>query len=89
MTPEQRAFRARLAAHARWAKEEDRAAAFAPARRALLDRFEREVDPHGELSPQELARRVEHARKAYMYRLTLRSARVRKQRAQRADNGPR
>jgi hypothetical protein len=54
-----------------------------------LGRFEREVDPHGELSPQERARRVEHARKAYRYRLALRSAKVRKQRAQRAQDGPR
>jgi hypothetical protein len=89
MTPEQRAFRARLAAHARWAKEADRSAALAPARRALSDRFEREVDPQGELSPEERARRVEHARKAYMYRLALRSAKARKRRAQRAQDGPR
>jgi hypothetical protein len=67
-----------LAAHARWAREADRSAVLAPARRALSDRFEREVDPHGELSAEERARRVEHARKAYLYRLALRSAKVRK-----------
>ena len=83
MTPEQRVFRARLAAHARWAKEADRSAALAPARRALTDRFEREVDPLEQLAPEELARRVDHARKAYMYQLALKSAKVRRRRAAR------
>jgi hypothetical protein len=46
---------------------------------------EREVDPHGELSPEERTRRVEHARKAYLYRLALRSAKVRKRRAWRGE----
>jgi hypothetical protein len=84
MTPEQRVLRARLAAHTRWAKEQDRVAALAPARRALLDRFEREVDPDGVLSEAERARRADHARRAYMYRLALRSARVRRRRAEKA-----
>jgi len=45
VTPEQRAMRARIAAHSRWAKEADPQAATAPARRASLERFVREVDP--------------------------------------------
>jgi hypothetical protein len=84
MTPEQRTLRARLAAHARWAREPDRVAALAPARRALADRFEREVDPEGVLTPEERARRAEHARLAYMYALARRSAKVRRRRIEEA-----
>jgi hypothetical protein len=39
----------------------------APARRAFLDRFEREIDPDGVLKPEERARRAEHARKVYFF----------------------
>jgi hypothetical protein len=45
---------------------------------ALLDRFERQVDPDGVLSPAERARRAGHARKAYFTRLALRSAQARR-----------
>lgn len=46
-----RSLIARLAAHESWARTADPTARTAPARRALLDRFEREVDPDGVLSP--------------------------------------
>ncbi len=72
-----RALRARLAAHALHAKVADPAAHTAPARRAFLDRFEREVDPDNVLSQAERARRAAHARKAYFSRLALASAQVR------------
>ena len=55
----------------------------APARRAFLDRFERQADPDGTLAPTERARRAHHLRKAYFLRLALRSAEVRRQRARR------
>jgi len=51
-----------------------------PARAAFNDRFEREVDPEGVLSPSERARRADFARKAYFTRLAYRSARARSQR---------
>ncbi|MGH2467087.1 MAG: hypothetical protein ACRDGL_05090 [Candidatus Limnocylindrales bacterium] len=54
----------------------------AAGRRAFLDRFEREVDP--ELAPDERARRVEAARKAYFAELAVRSAIAR-----RPASGPR
>ncbi len=76
-TPAQRALIARIAAHHSWAKTADPTARTAPARRALLDRFERQVDPDGVLPPAERARRAEHARKAYFTRLALRSAHAR------------
>lgn len=54
----------------------------AAARRAFADRFEREADPEGLLSPKERARRAEHLRAAYFARLALRSAQVRRERAE-------
>ncbi len=58
-----------------------------PARAAFLDRFEREADPDGVLSPGERARRAKHLRAAYFTRLALKSAQARRQRAQRRNGG--
>lgn len=69
---------ARIAAHSSWANTEDRPARTASARKAMLDRFEREVDPEGTLTLAERARRAEHARKAYFARLALKSAQSRR-----------
>src|SRR4051812_7846873 len=82
-----RSLIARLAAHESWAKTTDPSARTAPARRALLDRFERQVDPDGVLSPAERARRAGHARKAYFARLALRSAQARRARRQPSKTG--
>ncbi len=73
-----RSLIARLAAHESWARTADPSARTEPARRALLDRFERQVDPDGTLPPAERARRAEHARKAYFQRLALKSAQARR-----------
>ncbi len=78
LTPQERSTRARIAAHTRWANT-DPATASEQARRRQLDRFEREVDPDGSMAPQERARRAEHARKAHMHRLALKSAKVRRE----------
>ncbi len=80
LTPAERVMRARLAAHSLHARIADPAAHTAPARRAFLDRFEREVDPEGLLPLSERQRRAEHARKAYFARLALSSARARRER---------
>lgn len=77
MTPEQRSLRAQMAAHALHAKITDPTEATARARAAFLDRFARQVDPLGELPPEERARRAEHARKAYFLGLALKSSRAR------------
>lgn len=61
----------RVGAYSRWAKEPDRKAATAPARRGFRARFEREVDPQGVLSPAELAKRTDYAISAHMSRLAL------------------
>jgi hypothetical protein len=73
-----RSLIARLAAHESWARTTNPSARTEPARRALLDHFEREVDPDGVLSPAERTRRAGHARKAYFARLALRSAQARR-----------
>jgi hypothetical protein len=47
----------------------------------MLDKFEREVDPNNELTPDERAKRAEFARKAYFTRLALASVKARQRRA--------
>lgn len=85
-TASDRALVARIAAHTSWANTTDRSARTAPgraaARAALLDRFERQVDPDNTLAPAERARRAESARKAYFGRLALRSAQSRRRAAE-------
>jgi hypothetical protein len=77
MTPELRSQRGRIGALVQWSRTPDKAAHTAPARAAFLSRFEREVDPDGELDPGERARRAEYARKAYFARLAFASAKAR------------
>ena len=84
-----RSLIARLAAHESWARTADPSARTEPARRAMLDRFERQVDPDGVLSPEERARRAGHARKAYSTRLALRSAQARRKTPDAADGNGR
>lgn len=81
LSPSERSLRSRLAAHVSWAATPDPAARTAPARKAALDRFEREVDPNGTLPEAERLRRAEHARKAHFTRLALESAQARRRRA--------
>lgn len=79
---EERSLVASIAAHESWARTENRTARTAPARKAMLDKFEREIDPDGTLLPAERAIRAEHARKAYFKRLALKSAQARRNRSQ-------
>jgi hypothetical protein len=74
-------MRARLAAHAMHARHDSREVT-TNARQAFVERFEREVDPDGVLSLGERQRRAEHAMRAHMTRLALRSARSRRTRAE-------
>lgn len=78
LTPSQRTLRARIAAYSLHAQRDPRQTT-AAARAAFLDRFEREVDPHLQLAPEERRRRAAAARNAYMSRLALASARARTQ----------
>lgn len=76
--PLDRSTIAQIAAHHRWANTPDRSSATAPARRAALERFERQVDPDGELAPDVRARLAENARKAYFLGLARKSAAARR-----------
>jgi hypothetical protein len=71
LTPAQRSQRARIAARARWANQSGTDGT-APARAAFLERFERLVDPDGELDPRERARRAESAKREHFQRMAYR-----------------
>lgn len=68
LTPSQRTQRARIAARARWSRE-DGSTGTQAARSAFMDRFERQVDPDGALDPRERARRAESAKREHFQRL--------------------
>ena len=55
VTPEQRRLRARIAANARWSRPMARADQADAARTAMTTRLEREVDPAGQLQPDQRA----------------------------------
>jgi hypothetical protein len=69
---------AKIAANTRWAHEEDRSAATQPARDGMYRKFEDEVDPERKLPPEERAKRVENARRAYYQQLARKSAQARR-----------
>lgn len=46
----------------------------------MLEKFERQIDPDNVLPPAERAFRAEHARKAHMKRMALKSAQARRRR---------
>lgn len=77
-TDAERRLAAQIAAHESWAHTPDRSARTAPARAAMLAKFEHEADPDGSLLPAERARRAEHLRKAHFQRLALKSAQSRR-----------
>lgn len=81
-----RSLAGRIGAHALHAKYDPRETTRA-ARAAFLDKFEREADPDGTLSPDERRRRAKHLRKAHFLRLALKSAQVRQRRSQRRNGG--
>jgi hypothetical protein len=78
MTPAERSLRARAAAHRMHAMGKTNTQ---PGRDAFLTRFEREVDPDGELPEDERRRRALHARKAYMVDLASKGVQARKAKA--------
>ena len=81
LTPAEHSLLSQIGAHVSWERTEDRTARTAPARKAMLDKFERQVDPDGKLPPADRAKRAEHARKAHFKRLALKSAQVRRRRS--------
>ena len=80
MTPAERTLRARIAAHARWAREPDRTKATQAARNGLGAMFEAQVPPEI-TDPEARAKAAENLRRAYYARLSLAAAKARRQRA--------
>ena len=72
-----KSLRGRIGAHKLHATHDSRDLT-APARKAFLDRFAREVDPQGQLPLKERERRAAHARKAYFAKLAYLSAKARR-----------
>ena len=70
-TPTQRRAIGQAAAHTRWAREADRTAATAPARRGLEAKWAAEIDPTGLMPADELEQRIESMRQAHMARMRL------------------
>lgn len=77
LTAAERSLHASLAANTRWAAA-DRKVESEKARSRQMERFEREVDPDGVLSPAERSRRAENARRAHMARLSMKAAAARR-----------
>lgn len=87
LTPNERALRARIAAHSSWAKTTDRTARTAPARRAADERFEKLVDPEGRLPEDLRIQMAQSAKKAHFAALALKSAKARRARSSRRPLG--
>lgn len=81
-TEAERSLAGRIAAHTKWSKQ-DPVAGTAAARKGFMARFEREVDPRGEYSPEERQRRATAAMRAHMASIALRSVKARNQRNRR------
>lgn len=75
--PQERSLIASIAADESWAATPDRANRTAPARKAAMERFEREV-PDDITDPAERAIRAAYLRRAYFKRLSLKSAQARR-----------
>jgi hypothetical protein len=76
-SPSDRSEVARIAANARWAKEDDRTAATATARQnspASLERWMDKVDPDGRMPRAERLKRATNAKAVY-YQTLMRKAR--------------
>lgn len=75
MTPAQRRLRARIAANARWSRQMARADQADAARTAMVSRLEHEVDPEGQLPPDQRAALVRAAARRLSAQLNAAKAR--------------
>ena len=83
LSPSQRSLRGAIGAHIAHSRHnglEITQAARDTFRNTLDARLLAEIDPNGELSPEERERRLEHGRKAYFLRMAFLSAKVRRER---------
>jgi hypothetical protein len=83
LSANERSLRARLAVHSSWARTTNPSERTRPGREAAFEKFRRQVDPDGKLSPEERDRRARHAQRAHMLELSLRASKAR--RKQRGD----
>ena len=79
-TAEERSRAARIAALARWSREDPQASA-ERGQVGLRRKFEREIDPDGTLEPADLATRVDRAIRAHMIKLSARGVAARRARS--------
>lgn len=78
----ERSLHAQQASLEHWSRVEDRTDATQAWRDAFTRKLELQIDPDGKLPPQELAVRVEMAKKAHMVKMTRRSIQARRARAE-------
>jgi hypothetical protein len=78
LTGSERTMRAALASNISWANTEDRTARTENGRQAHWEKFKRQVDPDGKLTPAERHKRAENAYKAHFQRMALKSAKSRR-----------
>lgn len=79
MNPEDRALRARLAAHTSWANTLDPASRTAKARAAANGRFEKQArELHPDATDEQIARVAEHLKSAHFSRIALQAAAARR-----------
>lgn len=75
MTPEERKLRAKLAAQARWSRPGARSQQSTVIRDRRLQHYEQQVDPNGELDPEERRACAKSAASEHMTRLRYQKAR--------------
>lgn len=81
LTPAQRSLKGRYLAGRSWAKTRDRTARTAPARKAMLARFEREArELHPDADDKTIAQAAASLRSAYFTELAYRSSLARSRR---------
>ena len=89
LTPAERIERAKHAAHTRWSRlpAAQRRAATAPGLRAMLEHYERQVDPEGLLPPKERAKLARNARQAQLAEARRKALKIARERQQAAATG--
>ena len=81
LSPAERSARARLAAHASWAKTADRTARTAAAKKASpasVDYWLKQVDPDGAMDPEARRLAAESAYKAHMAKMSFEGLKARR-----------
>lgn len=76
-----RSLVARIAAAERWGRVTDRTTETQPARNGLRAKYARQIDPDGQLSPDQLEIRVDSLMHAHMLRMSLAAKRARQTKA--------